>query len=227
MRRYLRLSAWGCIAGAIFLLGKIGYARYDWQKRIELYEMVQGIVIDRIPNADSTQFFPVISFKAIDRQKLKIKSRQADNAAAVGDTVQVLYDLANPDDMLLVHLHPIGKSNVNGAWAAFLLATGALILLMQGRQNRRRNQLKTSGKTIHAVYKETQSFSLLGIRFYRGILVAKTEYPQPRELHFVSEWFTEDPAPYWQGKTVQVHVNINREEDYWVNTELIPARALI
>ncbi|MCS7019923.1 MAG: hypothetical protein RMJ87_12680 [Cytophagales bacterium] len=227
MKRYLQIFASILIALALLLILRASYAIYDWQQRTQVYEMTQGIVTEIAANADSTQFFPIISFKAIDNQKLTIRSRLPDVSVALGDTVQVIYDLANPDDMMLVHLHPSQKSKLWMTEAALLLSIGGFILLVQHSKQRRCQLLQNMGKTLEATYQQTQTFSLLGIRFYRAILVAKIEYPQVQELHFISDWFVEDPAPYWQEKQVKVHVHLTRENDYWVNTELLPARILL
>lgn len=227
MRHYFRIFAWILIVGAVFLLARAGYAVYDWNERIKIYEIAQGVVSEVVPNADSTQFFPVIGFRAVDNQKLRIRSRQADASVQVGDSVQVLYDIANPDDMLPVHLHPVQN---NGVWvgsAALLLMIGLTILFRQWQQHNHRQLLQASGKTVQAMYESTEVFSLVGFNFYRAKLVAQINYPQEQVLHFTSEWLMEDPARYWQGKVVKVHINMSRDSDYWVSTELLPASTLI
>jgi hypothetical protein len=223
MRYYFRIFAWILVVGAVLLLARAGYAVYEWNERIKIYEITQGVVVEVAYNADSTQFFPVISFRAADNQKLRIRSRQADASVHVGDSVQVLYDIANPDDMLPVHLHPVQNNGVWVSSAALLLMIGLTILFRQWQQHNHRQLLQASGKTLRATYASTEVFSLFGFHFYRAKLVAKISHPQEQELHFTSEWFTEDPALYWQGKSIQVHINMSRESDYWVNTELLPS----
>jgi len=227
MRYYLRIAAWILVVSAVILLVKAGYAAYDWNQRVKIYEITQGVVAEIIPNTDSTQFFPVISFRAVDNQRLRIRSRKADASVQVGDSVQILYDIADPDDMLPVHLHPAQHNSTWVGIATPLLIVGITILFRQWQQHNRKQLLQSAGKLIYASYENTEVFSLAGLRFYRARLVAKVSYPQEQTFHFVSEWFAEDPARYWQGKAIRVHVHISRSTDYWVNTEGLPSRMLV
>lgn len=226
MRQYLRIIAWIFMAVAAILLGRAAHAVYDWNRRIAVYEMTYGVVTELIPNADSTRFFPLISFKSIDNQRQKIKSRLPDDMIGMGDSVQVLYDIANPDDMLLVHLHPVQRSKAWVTGAAFLLIVSLLILFRLWQQNNRRQILQSSGRILHAAYQTTETAQWLFFRFYRAQLSAQVSYPQEQTFRFVSEWFTEDPAPYWKGKQVRVYLDAMRDDEYWVDTELLPTHIL-
>ncbi len=227
MRHYLRIFAWILVAGGVFFLARAGYYVYEWNERIKIYEIAQGVVAELVPNADSTQFFPVISFRAMDNQKLQIRSRRPDASVHVGDSVQVLYDIANPDDMLPVHQHPIQHNSQWVSFAAVLLAVGLAVLFRQWQQHNHRQLLQVSGRTVLAAYDTTETFTIAGLHFYRAKLTAQISYPQEQTLHFTSEWFMADPAPHWEGKMVKVHINVSRESDYWVNTEWLPPHILI
>ncbi|WP_448520531.1 DUF3592 domain-containing protein [Rhodoflexus sp.] len=227
MRKYIRIIAWAFIILAGFLLGRALYAIFDWNQRIKVYEMVDGVVVEVQANADSTQFFPVISFKALDNQKLRIKSRLSDESVQVGDSVQVLYDLVNPDDMLPVHLHPVKRVKVWIFSAGALFAASFFLLFYLWQRDNRSNFLKTFGRAVQASYQSTEKISLAGIYLYRAKLTAHITYPQEQTLQFDSEWLLDDPAQYWQGREVPVYVNMNREKNYWVSTDLLPDDILI
>lgn len=224
MRYFLRILAWSLVGGAVVFLFKTWQAIQDWDRRIKVYEITSGTVSQLVPNADSTQFFPVISFKAIDNQQLKIRSRQPDNSLHLGDSVKVLYDLANPEDMILVHQHPVQKRNIWLSSASVLFVIGLSILLYQWRRQNRVNFLQNVGQVIQANYHSTQKKSFLGFYFYRGHFTA---WHRGRQWHFASEWLIGDPTPYWQATTVKVFMNPSQENDYWIDTSALPQHLLI
>ena len=209
--------------GVAFLFNSVtAIGRYQSMKME--FEKTKGIVIAMSKTADSSTLFPVVQFRTIDNQRMKVKARRDYSNLAVGDTLELYYDLVNPQDM---HI-PSWQDHIATAVFSFLgvlLLLPAFLLYWLPRQRQQKLQrLKQNGKKLIANLVQIVPQNHRSIAgFVPYLLVCQTATPPHQSPQtFESPLIWANPTEYISQQTFEVFVNPQNPQDYAIDLSSLP-----
>ena len=226
------------ILGALFLAAGselIYNAFASWNETIAFVahaSHAKGVVV-RLVQGEARMheptFAPVIEFSTPDGRKLRfIGMGSSIHPTFLPDQfVDVLYEPANPEQARL-NFEPVlwGPSLAFGGIGCVLATIGASILGVKARRRHVRAWLAESGARVKATYAGAfyeKTFDVFGRSPWR--LLCKWKHPATQEVYLLRSdriWF--DPAPFVKREALDVLVNPDKPNQYYVDISFLPAK---
>ncbi len=219
------------LVGLGLLLGG-GYAALRTQQFLGRAVSAQGTVVElvRSRSSDSTTYRPVVQFTTSDGRPVEMVSSVGSNppSYSVGETVQVWYDPAHPEDAKLAGFFSLWflPLLLMGLGTVFASIGLAFSLSAQVRA-RRAAQLRQEGTPIQTTFQSVERNTSLRVNGRHPFrIVSQWRNPGTGEVHvFESEnlWF--DPSGYVTGRHVTVYIERDNPGSYWMDLSFLPKLA--
>lgn len=222
------------IAVALFMVGIAfvfnGFTTYlKNQGTMSQFEKVQATVIAIGKTADSTDY-PIIQFKTIDNQRVRIRSIDEKLAKMVkGDTISLYYDLINPEVIFV----PTGRENVSFAvltsFGGLLCLPAILFLIIQIRSSQKIKQLKAGGKKIKTTITQIEPLNqrkIFGMTPYIIHCEGSTAISNGKTQKFKSNLIWANPEDYLSDNQLDVYIDLVNSDKYCVDLSILPTEVL-
>src|SRR6218665_1718264 len=216
------------IVGAGLLAGAV-YSYADKKAFLEKAESAQGTVIEMIARRsdNSTTYCPVVRFKAKTGQEITFTSSVSSNppSYSVDETVEILYDPADPKEANIngfasLWLVPL----ILGILGTIFFLIGALSYLFGYLKNKRKQNLRETGKQVSAKFTQVQlntSYTSNGRNPFQ--IYSQWQDPKTNELYvFKSDniWF--DPTEFVKTDTMRVFIDPENPKKYVMDLSFLP-----
>jgi hypothetical protein len=193
----------------------------------------KGVVVDLEPTYSSnsgTTYTPVVTFETPERESVTFHSSVSSSPPSfdVGESVEVLYDPANPSDAVIdsfwqVYLVPIILGGIGGVF----FVVGGGLLLAQIASRRKRARLLASGRRITATIASVDLNTSLAVNGrHPYCITSQWVNPDTGQVHvFRSEGIWFDPSSHLTAETIDVLIDPVNPRRYYVDTGFLPAAA--
>ena len=193
------------------------------------FEKTNAIVVAIGKTADSTNY-PVLQFKTIDNQRIRIRSLEEKLAKLVkGDTVSLYYDLINPESIFI----PTGRENVTfvvlGAFGSLMCLPAIFFLIIQIRSSQKIKQLKVGGKKIKTAITQIEPLNqrkILGITPYIIHCEGSTGISNGKLQKFKSNLIWANPQDYLSDSQIDVYIDLSDSNKYGLDLSFLPSEVL-
>ncbi|GAB4191436.1 MAG: hypothetical protein OHK0057_25590 [Thermoflexibacter sp.] len=193
------------------------------------YEKTKAIVTEANTSSNHATYYPMLQFKTIDNQRVRIRASREKLGANVGDTIEIYYDIINPQSIYI-------PSKQESTLIIILFSFGLLITLpavvffrWQWLNNNKIKQIKVNGKKLVAVVtsiEELESPKILGIKPYRIHCIASNNTFNGTKKTFQSGYIWENPANYLRNNEINVFIDAIDKEKYVVDLSFLPNEVL-
>lgn len=215
------------------LLAGAALAYRHTRQFVEIAVPAQGVVTANVRAQGSrgrSLYYPRIRFQTADSQEISFLSNTGTMPAAydVNDRVPVLYDPLDPHhaavrSLVGVWLLPL----ILGGMGALFFAIGGTGAALQAVGARKNAWLRQNGRRIQAELTRVElnrSVSTNGLHPYR--IVCQWLDPVTNQMRvFKSADMVFDPTSYIHSKTIEVLIDPDRPQRYWVDTSFLPGAA--
>ena len=198
------------------------------QSFLSTAQTTNGIVIDVVSSRsnDTITYAPVISFIAPDGREVIFTSSGSKPAAyTVSDSVEVLYQPSNPNDVRINTMSDLwGPTMLMSILGSVFFLIGFIIILVGRAKNKRIKHLKSNGTPVEAKFQSVElnvALKVNGKSPYQ--IITQWTNPQTSKLHiFKSEniWF--DPSSHIKDENITVLIERNNPKTYYVDTSFLP-----
>lgn len=193
------------------------------------YEKTKAIVTEANASNNSASYYPMLQFKTIDNQRVRIRTSREKLGVNVGDTIEIYYDIINPQSIyipskqestLIIILFSFG----------FVIALPAIVFFRwQWINNNKIKQIKVNGKKLVAKItsiEELESPKILGVKPYRIHCTASNNTFNGIKKTFQSGRIWENPSKYLRGEEMDVYIDAINAENYVVDLSFLPNEVL-
>ncbi|MFL6652603.1 MAG: DUF3592 domain-containing protein [Sulfurifustaceae bacterium] len=187
----------------------------------------QVIDLDRSHSGDSTSYYPIVKFETRAGQVRTFRNPVGSNPPSfrVGETVEVLYDEAQPSDARIRSFFSLwGGPTIVGGCGALLVLAGGGILYARRRAARRIQELRRHGTPVQTDFQNVEQnmrVKVNGRSPWR--IVSQWKNPNTGELHlFESEnlWF--DPTAHLAARRITVYLDRLNPKRYYMDVSFLP-----
>lgn len=214
----------------LLLIG--GYLALRTQEFLGRAVSAQGTVVElvRSRSSDSTTYRPVVQFTTVDGRPVEMVSSVGSNPPgySVGETVEVRYDPAHPEDAKLTGFFSLWFLPLLLMGLGTVFASIGLAFSLSAKvRARRAAQLRQEGTPIQTTFQSVERNTSLRVNGRHPFrIVSQWRNPGTGEIHvFESEnlWF--DPSEYVTGRHVTVYIERDNPRRYWVDLSFLPTPA--
>jgi TRAP-type uncharacterized transport system fused permease subunit len=193
------------------------------------FEKTNATVVAIGKTADSTAY-PVLQFKTIDNQRIRIRSMEEKLAnLAQGDTISLYYDLINPESIFI----PTGRENVTfivlGGFGSLMCLPAIFFLIVQIRNSQKIKQLKVGGKKIKTTITQIEPINkrkIFGITPYIIHCEGSVGMNNGKLQKFKSNLIWANPQEYLSDNQLDVYIDLVNSDKYCLDLSVLPTEVL-
>lgn len=230
---YWAIAVFSVLAGAGFMLGSIA----GWNATVEFVARAshaKGVVvlITEGPSSSthSRTWASIVEFSVPDGRKIRFQAApfSVQPVFAADQSVDVLYDAANPEDALANYDFLLwDRFKAMGALGFAILTIGAIMIGLKMRKRHLRVWLAKSGTRVQAAYQGAlyeKNIDVFNRSPYR--LLCRWVHPTTQESYILRSdriWF--DPRPFVKRESLDVLIEVDNPKHYYVDISFLPAKA--
>ncbi len=193
------------------------------------YEKTKAIITEANANTDGATYYPMLHFKTADNQRVRIRTSREKLGANVGDTIEVYYDIINPQSIYIPSKQESTLIVILFSFGLVIILPAILFFRWQWLNNNKIKQIKMNAKKLSATImniEELESPKILGIKPYRIHCTANTNTFHGTKKTFRSGRIWENPAKYLHDREINVFIDAVNTENYVVDLSFLPNEVL-
>jgi hypothetical protein len=188
------------------------------------YEKTKAVVSEIAYSVDSTFSYPILQFKTIDNQRVRIRAMKDKLSLNKGDTVELYYDIINPEAIYLPTQRENAGFFVMSIFGILISLPAILYFSWQWRNNQKFKQLKSQGKKISAKITQVQEATqgkLFGVTPYIVYCEGGISNYNGAKKSFKSGRIWANPTEFL-GEDIDIYIDAVNSDVYVVDLSFLP-----